>query len=239
MVNAPFARQGGKKLLKKVILPLIPSPDEVDIYVEPFVGAGSIFYNTKPYKKEVINDIDKDPYRIHQALKTRSKYINDNIQRKFTQENFDKVKNKTDGLSTLQRCKMSFFGNCKSFNKARAGVSFKNDFTIYGDRLKNTTILNKDFRKVIKQYDSPKTFFYLDPPYEKSEEQGVYKNLEEFVTPQDVFDSLKNIKGKFLLSYNDSPTIRKLFSKYNIKKVKTKYILKERGDIVELLISNY
>lgn len=239
MVNAPFARQGGKKLLKKVILPLIPSPDEVDTYVEPFVGSGNIFYNTKPYKKEVINDIDKTAYTIHKGLKTRSKYINDNIQRKVSRENFEKVKNKTDAMSLLQKCKMSFFGGCTSLNTARVGDSIKTDFTIYGDRLKNTTILNKDFRKIIKQYDSPKTFFYLDPPYEKSEEQDVYKHLEEFITPQDVFDSLKNIKGKFLLSYNDSPNIRKIFNKYNIKKVKTKYAMKDRGEITELLISNY
>lgn len=238
MVNAPFARQGGKSLLKKVILPLIPTPDQVDIYVEPFVGSGNIFYNTKPYKKEVINDIDKIPYTIHKGLKARSKYINDNIERTFSKANFDKVKNKTDAMSLLQKCKMSFFGNCKNYNAARTG-NIKTDFSIYGDRLKNTTILNKDFRKVIKQYDSPKTFFYLDPPYEKSEEQGVYENLEKFITPQDVFDSLKNIKGKFLLSYNDSPNIRKIFNKYNIKKVKTRYKMKDRGDINELLISNY
>lgn len=239
MVNAPFARPGGKNLLKKIIIPLIPGPDEVDTYVEPFVGAGSIFYNTQHYKNEIINDIDKVPYTIHKGLKTRSKYINDNIERNTTRSNFDKVKNKTDAMSLLQKCKMSFFGNCSSINNARIGETIQTDFTIYGDRLKNTTILNEDFRKVIKQYDSPKTFFYLDPPYEKSEEQGVYKNLKEFITPHDVFDSLKNIKGKFLLSYNDSPNIRKIFNKYNIKKVKTRYIMKNRGEITELLISNY
>jgi DNA adenine methylase len=241
MVKAPFARQGGKKLLKKIIIPMIPGPDEIDTYVEPFVGAGNIFYNTQPYKKEVINDIDKIPYTIHKGLKSKSKYINDNIERNITRSNFDKVKNKTDAMSLLQKCKMSFFGNCNSLNAARARnkETIQTDFTIYGDRLKNTTILNKDFRKVIKQYDSPKTFFYLDPPYEKSEEQNLYTNLKDFITPQDVFDSLKNIKGKFLLSYNDSPNIRKIFSKYNIKKVKTRYEMKDRGDITELLISNY
>ena len=163
MVNAPFARQGGKKLLKKIIIPLIPRPDEVDTYVEAFVGGGSIFYNTQPYKKEVINDIDKVPYTIHKGLKTKSKYINDNIERNITRSNFDKVKNKTDAMSLLQKCKMSFFGDCSSLNTARTGETIQTDFTIYGDRLKNTTILNKDFRKVIKQYDSPKTFFYRSP----------------------------------------------------------------------------
>jgi DNA adenine methylase len=181
MVFGPVARQGGKNYLKKVILPMLPGKDEIDIYVEPFVGAGNIFYNTPEYKKKVINDIDKDMFIIHKALKNNSDYINNNIERNFTKSNFDKVKDKKDAISILQKCKMSFFGNCRNFNSGRTDTKIKTDFSKYGPLLKNTTILNRDFRSVIKKYDSPKTFFYLDPPYEKSEEQGVYQKIKEFI----------------------------------------------------------
>ena len=158
--------------------------------------------------------------------------------RKISRINFQKVKDKKDVMSILYKCKTSFFSNCKSINPSKIGDTIDTDFTKYGDRLKNTIVLNEDFRKVIKKYDSPKTFFYLDPPYEKSEEQGVYKNLEYFITPEDVFESIKNIKGRFILSYNDSPKIRKLFNKFNIKLVKTRYTNKKR-EVKELLISNF
>lgn len=243
MVNAPFARQGGKQLLKKVIIPLLPSKDEIDIYVEPFVGGGVIFYNTPDYKKKVINDLDKNVYTIHKALKNDAENINKNIERRFTRSNFEKVRNKNDATSILQRCKMSFFANCSTYRPIDTGKTIKTDFTKYTPLLKNTTILNKNFKTVIEKYDSPKTFFYLDPPYEKSEEQDLYKNIKEFVSPEDVYNSLKNIKGKFLLSYNDSANIRNLFADYKIKKIKTRYSSKIKGgtpkDINELLISNF
>lgn len=242
MVNAPFARQGGKNYLKKIIVPMLPDEEEIDIYVEPFVGGGSIFYNTPDYKKKVINDVDKDVYTIHKGLKEKSEYINNNIERNFNQTNFDKVKDKKDAMSILQKCKMSFFGNCRNFNKIKTGDKLETDFSKYGPLLKNTTVLNKDFRSVIKKYDSPRTFFYLDPPYEKSEEQGVYEKIKEYITPEDVLESLKNIKGKFLLSYNDSSNIRNLFSKYNIKRVSTRYSMNQESGkarkVNELLISN-
>ncbi len=32
------------------------------IYVEPFIGAGSIFFYKDPSEFEIINDLDKQPY---------------------------------------------------------------------------------------------------------------------------------------------------------------------------------
>ena len=57
------------------------------------------------------------------------------------------------------------------------------------------------------------------------------------------YDSLKNIKGKFLISYNYSKEAKELFKNYNIKYVKTTYVDPSKGgnDIIkkEMLISNY
>ena len=82
-------------------------------------------------------------------------------------------------------------------------------------------------------------FFYLDPPYEKSTGLYVHDNLPI----KDVYDSLKNIKGKFLISYNYSKEAKELFKNYNIKYVKTTYVDPSKGgnDIIkkEMLISNY
>lgn len=60
--------------------------------------------------------------------------------------------------------------------------------------------------------------------------------------PEEVYDAIKNIKGKFLLSYNDSPKIRDIFKKYDIQTIKTDYQptkdIKKRT-VKELLIKNY
>jgi len=58
----------------------------------------------------------------------------------------------------------NYIGSDKS--KAIIQSNFSNNELKH--RLKNTIILNKDYKKLIKEYDSPLTFFYLDPPYEES-----------------------------------------------------------------------
>jgi len=109
------------------------------------------------------------------------------------------------------------------------------DFKPYAERLADTTILNKDYQSVIRQYDSPKTFFYLDPPYENSSRDiGEYKDIDLSA----LRDTLKELKGRFLLSINNSKTIRTLFKDFQITKLKVEYQMKRRT-LTELLISNY
>jgi DNA adenine methylase len=105
--------------------------------------------------------------------------------------------------------------------------------------LKNVPILNQSFETVIKKYDDKTTFFYLDPPYENPK-QSDYK---DYVTPEQVYDVLKNIKGRFLLSYNDSSNIRNIFKEFNIKGITTVYAGYTKGQkrrtVNELIITNY
>ncbi|ECR2224658.1 DNA adenine methylase, partial [Campylobacter jejuni] len=54
---------------------------------------------------------------------------------------------------------------------------------------------------------------------------------------------LKNIKGKFMLSYNDCELIRKLYKDFNFKELKVRYSLNnnvlKRKESKELLIMNF
>lgn len=71
----------------------------------------------------------------------------------------------------------------------------------YGSRLDSiTNIENLDFANVIKKYDSPTTFFYVDPPYWNTEH---YYTEGEFGGQQhkELANILTNIQGKFALSY--------------------------------------
>ena len=111
-------------------------------------------------------------------------------------------------------------------------------------RLQGVVIENKDFEKLIKQYDRPNTMFYLDPPYFETEDY--YEDVG--FTEKDhirLRDTLLSIKGKFLLSYNDCPYIRELYSQPGIMIESTTRLSNiaqryEAGkQYPELLISNY
>ena len=109
----------------------------------------------------------------------------------------------------------------------------------YKQRLQDVKIENKDFKDVIRKYDGAKTFFYLDPPYSKADKNKDY--IVTGVTIEDVYNALKNIKGKFLLSYDDVPEAKKIFKRFNIIKVPTKHSDGRGGQVgrCELLIANY
>ena len=109
------------------------------------------------------------------------------------------------------------------------------------NRLQETVIENKDFESLIKQYDRPDTFFYLDPPYVETE--GHY--MVEFPKEDHIrlYNCLKEIKGYFLLSYNDCEFIKELYKDYTIVERSRANSLAHRynpgSEFRELLIANY
>ena len=114
-------------------------------------------------------------------------------------------------------------------------------------RLAKVVIENKDFEKLIRQYDRPISFFYLDPPYFDTEKY--YKNVGEGGFQKEdhirLRDTLLGIEGKFLLSYNDCEYIRELYNapgitieSYNrINNIKQRY--DNGAQFPEILIANY
>ena len=67
------------------------------------------------------------------------------------------------------------------------------------------------------RYDKKDVFFYLDPPYYGSEKYyQVQFSEDEHIK---LAEMLKQVKGKFLLSYNDCDYVRELYSQFNIEAV--------------------
>ena len=111
-------------------------------------------------------------------------------------------------------------------------------------RLEDAVIENKDAVKLILDRDRPDGLIYCDPPYYNADQY--YASV-----PADGFDhkrlaeTLYGIQGKFLLSYNDCPEIRELYSRPGVaiehmtrlSNIAQRY---ENGkQYPELLISNY
>lgn len=113
----------------------------------------------------------------------------------------------------------------------------------YFDKI--TICESMDFEEVIKKYDSPKTYFYCDPPYFKTE--NYYANHEFGITThQRLADTLKSINGKFSLSYYYFENLDEWFPKDEYiwqSKEFSKAAMAKSGKSqtkgVELLIMNY
>ncbi|MDM9983665.1 DNA adenine methylase [Bartonella henselae] len=82
--------------------------------------------------------------------------------------------------------------------------------------------------------------FYLDPPYFGVEDY-YGKDLFKQEDYQTIFALLAQLKGKFLLSFNDVPEIRKIFSQFTRKEVRTTSSYNSSNNVIpakELIITN-
>lgn len=245
-IRAPFSRYGGKSRIAEQLISMFPNPDKYDVYVEPFLGGGNVFLRKDPYNhKEVINDLDKQVYSVFKKLQSDSKYINDHIKRHtVTKPEWLKLHESTDPANIITSIKWSFMGRNTHYSGTNQPI--KTDYLPYQDRLKSVVILNTSYEHVIQKYDSPRTFFYLDPPYNTKTANTDYRT--DAVTPLDIYNSVKNVKGFIMISYNNDAEMKRLFKDWNIRFINTKYtnnfILKNKKDkshkiVKELVITNY
>lgn len=78
---------------------------------------------------------------------------------------------------------------------------------------KITFVESMDFQEVVEKYDSPTTYFYMDPPYYSTE--NYYSNhIFSRETHERLANTLKKIEGKFSLSYYDFPQLSKWFPEH-------------------------
>ena len=80
-------------------------------------------------------------------------------------------------------------------------------------RLKDVVIENKDFEKLIEQYDRENTFFYCDPPYYDAECYEVAFPKDDHIR---LHDALARCKGLVMVSYNYCPFICDLYRDFYI-----------------------
>jgi site-specific DNA-adenine methylase len=77
------------------------------------------------------------------------------------------------------------------------------------ERLQGVKVEHGDFRATMKKHDSPDTLVYLDPPYHGTKND--YGQGLDNVTPEQVKEAALATTAKVVISYNDDPTIRKVF----------------------------
>lgn len=251
-MQGPFPYVGGKNRLAKKIIALLP---EHTTYVEPFAGGAQVFFNKQPSPVEVLNDLNEDivnffrvcqshyeelirylrfsvaSRRVHALLTDTPPQILTDIQR--AARFFYLQKNSFGGLVVRRNFHYSVVAR-PNFKPERIPDLLANTHR----RLEKTQIECLPYQDVIKKYDRPTTFFYLDPPYWDRE---LYKyNLKEadFVSLEKL---LRRIKGKFMLSLNDVPEVRKLFSRFKISDVMLAYSAQKNVGkrYAEVIIQNY
>jgi DNA adenine methylase len=251
-ISPPFCRQGNKFSMRSEIIRLIPPHKR---YVEPFLGSGAIFYN-KPLdmsRENVLNDLDKHSYDQHRLLRDAP---TDPAKYPEPLDTIPKIKSfyRKTPKTTADRLIHEKIEACNGFSGSPVRLSYGiyrkadptkilKNLSFYQSRLKqNTKLLNQDYAAIVRTYDSPTTFFFFDPPYEKTRSIYGYGEHKDFDFDK-LREVLKGIRGKFLMTINDSPTIRNMFKEFNIKTTNVyarwSRKTKKAGTRKELFIMNY
>lgn len=236
-IKSPLRYPGGKSRALKQILPIVPDFKE---FREPMVGGGSVFFSLKqlfPESNFWINDINEELYLFWKYCKEDVKRLINGIEElKIKYKDGRKLYSylrdiKTRKFSEFQRAVRFFILNRITFSglSESGGYSeqaFKSRFTESSiERLKkasevlqNTKITNKDYESILNK-EGEEVFIFLDPPYystTKSKLYGKKGSLHEGFNHEKFAKDMKKCKHKWLITYDDCPEIRKLFSFANI-----------------------
>ncbi|MBC8580857.1 DNA adenine methylase [Zhenhengia yiwuensis] len=251
MLKPPIPRMGGKSRLRRTILERIP---EHTCYVEPFFGAGWVYFGKEPSKVEVINDIDKELINMFRMIKYHAPEIERVLEYEFSgRDMFEEYKHCTvEYLTEIQRAvrflyliSQSFAGKGETFgygttSKPAPQIFYQGVLGNIKERLRNTYVENKSFEDIIKRYDRPHSFFFCDPPYFETAGYGNEFGQKEHLLLR---DTLADIKGKFMVTINDHPQVRRWYKDFNVEEVKVAYSVskeqKSRKEYGELIITNY
>ena len=264
MIKSPLRYPGGKSRAIKFIAPLIPQFDE---FREPFVGGGSVFVYLKqkyPNREFWINDIYENLYHFWKQTQQNPEKLIQQIQ--YWKDNFIEGKelhrfllNNIEKFDELKKAAAFFVFNRITFSGTTesggfSNAAYKKRFTqssikrvkLLSQILNNTKITNFDYQKVLEA-EGKNVFIFLDPPYYSAIKSALYGkngNLHKTFDHKRFAEVLKNIKHKWLITYDDSKYIRDLFSFANIKEWNLTYGMRNVGENGnqkgnELFISNY
>ncbi|MDX2244747.1 MAG: DNA adenine methylase [Leptolyngbyaceae cyanobacterium bins.302] len=266
-VKSPLRYPGGKSKALSQILPHIPL--NIREYREPFVGGGSVFFAVKQLfgnsvKSYWINDLNYDlccfwryakdeiDLLVSRVVEIKQKYVDGKeLFCYFTQadlklEDFDRAVR----FFVLNR--ITFSGTVDSGGYSQQ--AFERRFTDSSiNRLKQISpllasaeITNDDYEKSLF-YNGDNVFIFLDPPYfsaAKSRLYGVRGALHTAFDHERFATNMRKCKHKWMMTYDDSPKIRELFSfaeiiewtvQYGMNNYKQEFAAEGR----ELIIKNY
>lgn len=231
MSDVCFSFIGAKSMMADWLISKFP---DHDTYVEVFGGTAAVLLRKNPSKIEVYNDANENLTNLFEVIRSDVKVFieqydflthNEVLHRRFKGEEFPKDKPLEWAIRYWYLLVNSFNGqvdssfNWTSHNTNKNTLSFKNKkkkLLMVANRFKNVQVRNRDFQEIIECYDSPRTLFYVDPPYYGKEyyynhSAGELFNIDDHKRLQ---DCLGKIKGKCLVSYYQTDEIGELYKEW-------------------------
>ena len=215
-----FKYPGAKTQMANWIIDKFP---EHRTYVEVFGGSAAVLANKDKSKVEVYNDADGDLVHFFETLRDKGSELKEWLaqtphSRELHSNYADEFYNGTRPSDDIERAGKFFYLRETQFAQkytSKAGYSYQKKtnaarllhakvdrLSDWQERFRHVQIEQLDYADLIERYDTPKTFFYCDPPY-MDEGDALYSHTEFNHT--EFADSLVGIDGNWMVSYTRVP----------------------------------
>lgn len=225
---------GGKRRLAPILLPLFP---DHTCYVEPFAGAAALFFLKQPSDVEVLNDINGELVNLYRVVKhhleefVRAFKWGLSSRQVFEWEQMTRPETLTDihraaRFYYLQKHAFGGRVDSQTFGVATTSpprlnlVRIEEELSQAWLRLQGTYIEHGPWHDVVRRYDRSHSLFYCDPPYWETEGYGCDFPAEEYLRMADL---AKTIQGTMIISVNDHPFMREVFSGLEMRSIPIRY----------------
>lgn len=250
-VNMSLLRYYGSKwALAKWITSNFPPREFYDCFVDAYGGSGAITFAAPNVPVKVWNDKSKYLWVFMKVLRERVDELIEQIMltpySRFELNQCglpkDATKCNLDELEIARRFWVLSWqgrGNRAASNldttgwryhKSNGGVYAPNEFYavddvyMYAQMLQRVQIECTDALKLIKTYDTPRTLFYLDPPYSHESDRnydGYYRHEMAEHEHRELIELIKSIKGYAVISGYNSSLYRDLLSDWECRQKST------------------
>lgn len=244
-------RLGNKSAIAREIQKYFPSHK---IYIEPFFGAGGMFFNKPKAQHNILNDLDSDVFNLFNVIiKNKNELLETFELTPYCTELFEYWKKEAENEPIKKAVRFIYLSNFGYLgqpitmnidnrnHKYNAILNLKKT----EDFLKDCSLkfTNFDFRKAIESIKTTEpvtvenTFIYCDPPY-----LGTGDNYSSSFTEQDsidLFNTLQETGCKWAMSEFDNHFIIQQAKERNliINTIGERRNLREHK--TEILITNY
>ena len=238
-------------------------PTNFDLYIEPFVGGGALYFNLEFSGENVIADVHEELVNFYAQISLGNTTYIHNIVRTFelTEEAYYFVRDKFVSDNKISQA-ARFYYLRKTAYRGMLRYNSKGGFNIpwgryksvkfsdilnprYTELLQRTGVRLASFDKIFEEFNDNKFFMFLDPPYDSEFTDYGYCSFgrEE---QEKLAECFKSTKTQCLMVIGETDFIRDLYKDYIVDSYHKKYQFKlhsgridDKIDNTHLIIRNY
>lgn len=213
---------GAKNRIAPWICEYIPSHE---VYLEPYLGSGAIFFNKAPARIETLNDLDGNVVNYFRVIREHAEELAAQLEMTpYGRDEYYKACEHDPEEPDIERarkfavrCWMGFgcsnlyrngFRSSQQRTSPHTTKEWRNlpeRLLIANERLKNAQIENLPAVELINRYDTPDVFMYIDPPYLHGTRKNYLYRYEMKDTEHiELLNMITVHPGKILLSGYDN-----------------------------------